>query len=478
MDEKISNNVNYGERVDTSLVRERRQIRHHSISHGDVITTNEKGDMLLSSVFHLNVGESDFIDPWNSYLSFQVTSTSPSFNGSYLSGSWMCLIRAVTISDSRGQELDRFTGANHLNNVLLRAMFGDDYFTTSAWTFSDVPEGGEVNTGFVQPASSIKVPGGPYTVLVPLACVSPFFRLKNLVPFAKGLQIRIDWENSTQGIFLQIVKTEDPSTNPPTELSTVMMTENLSSLDPPGYSLQNVHIVTDTFTLDNRLVEVLQNEWATRGLPIRYLSYSEVISATGVPLAQTELTLPVSQSFTRATKLLVQTRIVTPPKVTAFGGVQVFGQMLHPLYINQPYQYLSYHTIHNGQRNPHYPIQTQEQSYWHWLLAFNRHKNWLSNASSPKQQTQLKSDANTIAIVLDRAAYSFSNTDMYVSGVRVDGTAPLTLHLNLEETTIENFEYPYDIQDQMLNDSTRTVRGWMEYEKYVILHPAGNKVMN
>lgn len=494
--EKKYNAVNYGEVVDASLIKERSFKRHHFLHKTALTTSPQTGEMVSPSTVRLSLG-AEFFDPWNSYLSFVVSATSLSYEGSRLSSSWLNIIRAVTLTDRNGLELERVERVNLLNNVILRAMFGDAYLSTVGATLRDGVETsdlGKIGAGTISDDGS-----SPHRrVMVPLSFLLGLFRTANLLPpyLMDGAEIRIDWENAPSVLVQRLDTTTSPDKTvvPWSPIGPVTGRNLLAGITYPTYTLHDLEIVTDNYLLDPNLENVLRQEYNGLGLPIKFLTYTQVLQSSGIPLQRTQMVLPIKQSFSRAIKLVAQTRIVPPATINAADGYKVFGKLVYPVFSGQKWiEGTSYYMDMNGTTNPHVPVSEQSVSYWHWLMSFGKNRLY-NDSSSPVQEDQMKTQVGTsFCVNFNRNMYSFelSSSALYaestrvVSGVRIDGTNPATLHV-LHDTVLGQdifgndltpAYFPTDIKTDIENNSTREMNGWIEHERYVVCHPQGNRVV-
>lgn len=134
-----------------------------------------------TAIANWNTGTA-YVDPANSYLSFNVTVVGA--NGTFGQGSAMNLINEVRIKSRSGAELDRLQMANLWSKYDSRWTRSDDHITTLGSV-----EGFGVT---VTAATATKF-------CIPLACLSPFFRpmKKQLIPpqLAAGLIVELVFEN-------------------------------------------------------------------------------------------------------------------------------------------------------------------------------------------------------------------------------------------------------------------------------------------
>lgn len=504
--EKKHNGVNYGEVVDASLVKERSFKRHHFLQKGRITTNAKTGEMLSPSIVQLDMGV-EFIDTWNSYLSFNVRATSLSYEGAKLSSSWLNLIRTVTLTDRNGLEIERLERANLLNNVMLRATFGDDYLRTVGSSLRDFVLTRDV--GIIAAGATTDIgettENGPSKfrrVLVPLSFLLGIFRSANLLPpyLIDGATLRIDWENASEVLDQTLNSSDDvANTIRPFEPLAPTAGQNLGGdfthLDHATYTIQDLEIVTDNYLLDHSLESVLRKEYQSRGLPIKILAYAHVVQTGGIPLTKNQMTIPIKHSFSRATKLVSQTRIVPPSVLTAaIAGFTLPGKLVYPTFSGQKWiDDTSYYMDMNGVQTPHFPVSEQAVSYWHWLMSFGKNRMYNDSAST-LQEDHMKNDAGTTFCVnFNRNMYSFelsssalhAESTRVVSGVRIDGTSPATLHIihgsvptsHIFGNDLEPAYFPTDIKTDIETNSTREMNCWIEHERYVICHPNGNRVV-
>lgn len=488
--EKASNCVSYDRSVDTSLVKERSVKRHHFLHHNDITTNTATGEMDTPSIVRFTMGV-EFMDPWNSYLGLEVKGTGVSYEGSYVSGDWLSLIRAITLTDRHGLEIERLERANLLNNVMLRAMFGDTYMQTIGITLGrDAVQ--TTNVGLVGGGTTTDIGISEFRkVLIPLPFLLGLFRSSNLLPpyLMDGCELRIDWESAATVLVQKLNTLDEPNkTVVPFDGPGAIVGQNLASTSLPAYTLRGLEIVTDNYLLDHQLEQLLRSEYHTLGLPLKFLSYTLAIATAGIPAAETNLSLPIKQSFSRAVKLVTRTHTLPPTTLNAADTHVIKGQIIYPTFDGQSWaQGTVYRMDLNGVQVPHFPVNDQAVAYWHWLMAFNKSRLY-NDSGSTRQELGLK-DAfgTTFCVSFNRNTYQQNQNALYaesarvVSGVRIDGTSPATLHVHLGAVTPSSIYgnasyFPTDIRTQ-LGASTRELLGWVEHERYLICQEDGNRLL-
>jgi hypothetical protein len=206
-------------------------------------------------VFQMNSG-SDYCDPENSYMVFDVKITQTNADGGLLtcdfgSGSAANLFNSIVVRSKSGTELDRINFLNvwsRLNSVFTES---NAYLT-----------GAGLREGFIDPSvsSTVRRNRAIFSTsyrrfVLPLKRLSGVFNpmkgQKLPACLMSGLQIELVLEN-TATAFVQV-----PGTLPTTNVVT-------------GYFVDNICIVTDNITLTDDTQRALNSESANSGLEIAY----------------------------------------------------------------------------------------------------------------------------------------------------------------------------------------------------------------
>jgi len=179
----------------------------------------------------------DLIDLRNSYLKFTVTLAGGS--ASFGSGSAMNLIKSIKILSSSGIELSRTEDANVYHKFMSRSTHTTDWFQSVGQLM-----------GFLQPNNFMtSAPGDSFTFVIPLIELDPFFNLydNKLLPanVASGCRIEIAWEDMNTAL-----------------LSTA---GGITS-----YTISNIEFRTESVTLADSAMAILNRESASNGLELTY----------------------------------------------------------------------------------------------------------------------------------------------------------------------------------------------------------------
>lgn len=519
------NAVDYSAAPDLSLVRERNTIRQHAVDPSPILSSPESGYASNYSSIKLCMGNTEFMDGWTSYLNIRVAIQGNSQQGQYIQ-SFLNLIRQVTIQDKFGNEIERIEDVNILNSLILREMFGDAYFATSAKSLRDYatkptdyaqgPPGLSTKTNadlgieprptiFLDIESTLEytpalLQDGSYNVLIPLALISPLFRTDNLLPpqLMHDCYIRIDWENA-QKVFTQDIIPSLPSVVDSADVVTggTYGTADFTYYSPvvdrnlkvknaiPSYIIDNIAIFADVYTLQLELANEIQQEYMELGIPIKMLSYTKVIDASQIESqSSARLSIPINRSFSKASKLIASVKV--EPAVSVIDTVNI--QSIYPLFRGQPQvDNTKYSFRLNSQQYPNYPVENVDTSYWHWMQAFGKTRLYTDVRDSTSNNFY-NENGTSFAVDFNRAAFSFrvsgsaisTESNAILSGQRIDGTNPCTLYIELPAMTDEqiiNDRLPSDISPLFAATAKRRIYGWIEHERHVILNPQSNRVL-
>lgn len=523
-----SNAVNYQQKVDLSMVKERNLIRHHSTNKKELASNVVTGELPSYSTFKMSLAIAEFVDGWTSFLKFKVTSKSVCHQGHYIQ-SFFNLINQVTILDRHGVEISREQDVNLLNSLIIRSMFGSDYIETTghsmldyntnpsnfersagAYTYTNITD--PANPGSTTP-SFLNIPTNViithnvveddkiYEVLIPLSLLSPLFRIDSLLPpqLLNGCIIRIDWENA-QKVFTQnldpeldAIQGEEVFTNGISgeegysTFATPQANLKNEAVKIPTYSLSDIDMFIDTYTFNISLSLEIQNEYNEGGIILKLLSYTKVLDDTAEdPRVEYKAVHPIMQSFTKATKIIISSKIEPQAHELELDGILYPTRPLYPLFRGQKNQDLSYYMRFNNQQYPNYSIDSQEPSYFNWLQVFGKNRLY-SDVRDLFPKIYFEEQGASFLLDLNRSPLNFqsgsianaTSSNFIISGQRVDGTNPCTLHIDFpaySDQSILNDHIPKNLKSIFLDAVERRVYGWIEHEKFIFVNQSGNRV--
>lgn len=481
-DAKVFNNVNYGEVIDRSLVRERRFKRFQPDQLHDVYYNTFGGrSSMAPSIFRLNVGNL-YMDSWNTFLTFKVSGvTSSSPEGATLPVGWLRLVDSIVLTDKFGMELERVDKLGEFSDLVARATYGDQYLD-SIGRSNRMYGNPDKQLGKLQTATPTDDGSGlgERTVVIPLGFLSGLFRSEQLLPYmlTDGLEIRINWASDLRTVISQ-------------RINNVASLLDLSSLnDWPTARVYDAHIVTDLYLLDRDLDRLIVEEYNRKGIPLRFLGYTHAINLVGITAGATNVSHPIKRACSRAIKLLVRIK-VTLPVVLATAEGNVSTAMFWPPYETQKWgPGTGFSVKHNGLIVPDIAVSDQAIASVLWYSAFGKTRAF-NDGPTTKLAEILENGAGTSFVInLNRDVYGFeqslsaqyAESTRATSGVRVDGNSPLDLQVALGAITFDQLDmslYPASVQVEIINgvDMRRELNAWLENERYVILRPTGNSLM-
>jgi len=240
-----------------------------------------------TAVIDWNTG-TDYVDPTNSYLRFDMRVLGTSGSVNFGSGSAMNIIRQVTIRSRSGTELDRVERCN------VWARNESLYTYTDQWleTYGAVQGFGPNRD---QTDNTLTVGGGYATFCIPLHRFAPFFR-----PTKKGQKLP---PQLASGLHIEII-----FENPTTALSDTTATP---SVGLTGYEITNFHFMLDQIALTDETQMSLNMESAETGLEYTYPRIYTAISTVGVgeTSVSSQIRKAVSQACVAYTTVLDQSNL-------------------------------------------------------------------------------------------------------------------------------------------------------------------------
>ena len=456
-----ANGVDYAEKIDSSLIRQRYTSKQLPLQNIDSTTSNpQTGTWNGPTVFRLEMGHARMVDAWNSMLAFRLGIEPASFEGCSMVP--IHLVKRVVISDRSGVELDRCDRLDRLNNVLLRAILGQDYLDRTGCF--DVLESNQPNrsTGEVEVAW--------HDVQIPLAFLSPLFRHRNLLPWQliDGLTIEITWNEVHNVCFnkLDLYDVVDEVTvGRPIVDDGIVPGFNLM----PDYygvlAIEDITMELDVFNIDLKLADTLRQSYESVGIPLKITSLTHCLHRKQSN-ASSKLQLPIKQSVTRASKIICSTSIAPVARAMDLNDDYYATNLIHP-YAYTPWNTIKYVVFHNGQPYPQCPVHNFSRAYWQWLLAFRKNKVFRDVGSRGEKEV-LTNQQPSFVINMDRAWDSFHSDVEYSesSGQRIDGTMPATIHLEVDAVATA----PVDVGVNPALSYEREIDVWVEHEKQIVIY--------
>jgi hypothetical protein len=467
------------------------------------------GDMAMPTIIRFNTFNSEFIDGWNSSLHFKIVSSDNCWQGHYMQ-SYLNLIKRVTLCDQRGIEIERIENVNLLNSLVTRTKFGDAFVSTTGASLLDhntrqtdfddkfylwTDTGDVLQTGLYENLDSQipdEIPNSTetYNVIIPLSLLCGLFRIDHLLPpqLMHQLEIRIHWENASRVFTHNINEHAEAYQEQDFGAPNTPWANIIDSGVHATYTLSDIHVTTDSYLFEKSLVDELDRDYINRGLAIKFQTYTQCIRyEAGLAQDGDRVTIPIEQSFSDATKLIACARIVAPQTIPATFGRTVIGDSIYPYFRSQSWvNGTDYHLRYNGVQYPRDIIDSKQVSYMQWLQSFGKNRLYTDVTSTAFSQMYVTDVAPTIAIDLNRNPFSFAlsgsavstDTNQMVSGQRVDGTNPATLHMNLPAVSdVARSLVPIDTVTAINTQSKYVVSGWMEHSRMLVVQIVGNRVL-
>lgn len=274
----------------------------------------------------------DLLDVRNSYLKFKFTlldsTDTDDCKATFGSGSAMNLIKEVKILSASGIELARTQDANIFHKFNARSRHSTNWFTSVGSLM-----------GFDQTAATMSIDVA-YTFIIPLTELDPFFELYDgkLLPanIASGMRVEITWED----VSTAIIKTAGDAAT--------------------GYTITDIEFRTDSVTLADSAMAVLNKEASTNGLEITYDRIYTTSTNTGTALDD-------NVEVRKAVSLCKSVRAVTLP--TASRTSQTADSFL-----SAAYTYTSADVRLGNQYYPFQPIENVQEGYFNFLRVNNKLK--------------------------------------------------------------------------------------------------------
>lgn len=499
--ESSYNAIDYSAPPSASLVRDRNFKRAYPM-HKNNLATDATGAISPFTTIKFDVNPTEYVSGWTSWLHFTVTPESSCFQSQYVH-SLADFVESVLLIDRNGLEIERIDGLNLLNSFMVPQKWGKGYMDSSAASTltgtlyhtpftaaednkTNTPPPNNIYAGTLRDIkwtdrdtatfSNTTTPES-YEVNIPLNFLSGIFATDTLLPphLMLGLEVRIMWANA-KDVLVQNINSSAPLVQP---FADPLVFQNIYGAEVnPAYTLKDIYIALDSSTLSAQAANQITTMYESgNGIAIKFQTYTRIFQID-VPKTSTSLTLPIEQSFSSATKVLATARI-------RFSGEEkgIDFKALAPNFLGQPWiDGTSYSLRYNGISYPHDPVQTSVAAYHLWESAFGKNKLYM-DVRGPGAFHFMKNMGTTFVVDLNRAPYSFSiagsavstDTNRMASGQRVDGTNPATLQLTLGEVPVS--VYAEFRPSSSTPREYRTLSGWMEHDRILVLRADGNRVL-
>ena len=426
---KHANSVYYTAVSDGTLVTRRTTKRHHTIDKVYSCSPEPESRQLE---FKFDLG-SEYVDGFESYLKFElkystyfITPAEPL--PAKLSSGFTDLIQDILLIDRNGTELERIENFYQIASMLATSTHTSDSLHNGSYVF---PIDKRVA---VTPATT--------TVLIPLHFLLGIFRTNTLVPphILDKATLRIRLRNANL-VF-------SPTT------TTVPVVANSEGW---RYSVTDPEIVMYSYNLDHRLHDLITAEYNSTGLHFPFESHTHI--GYDIPNNEKIDTLQITQSFSRATKVLmaIDARTDDAPHLDAY-----FNNTL-PVEVNErepgPWIYSSLQCKINDVTWPDSPVSEFIEAYQLWLSAFKAHRGVGVSA-------QAKLDflnGQRVCIDLDRGTVG------HKSGQIISNKFPVSINMNLREAKVHH-SINTAMFSRVLN---RRLHAFVEHQR-IILAKSGN----
>jgi len=264
----------------------------------------------------------DLIDTRNSYLKFDITVAGG--NADFGLGSVMNLIKELKVLSSSGIELCRTQEANYFHKFVVRSRRSANWQTTVG-ALMGVDQGvGDM------------VAGTAYTFLIPLCELDLMYDLydQKLMPanVASGLRVEITWETAAIALVGATVT---------------------------GYTISAIEFRTESVTLADSAMAVLNKEASTNGLEITYDRVYTTTKNTGTALDDN---IEIRKAVSLAKKAFCVI-VDTAARVQA-----------NDSFVAEPYSHTSADFRLGNQYYPFQPIENAEEGYFNYLRNYNKLK--------------------------------------------------------------------------------------------------------
>jgi hypothetical protein len=280
----LVNNLVYQQPSALSLATSRSYTRHYP-----QVQTYSSGQTLVCDL----TSGSSFIDPENSYLTFdvQLTTSGGAVTGNFGSGSAMNLIRQTTIRSRSGTELSRTELVNHWSRFHSLNEYTDEYLLKQGpmegWGDKD-------RTG--TPDTAILSDTAPFRACIPLPRLDPLFS-----PMTRGQKLP---PQLVSGLHIELIF-ED--------VKTAVFWRSGTLIDFSGFTISNIAFVLDSITMTDDVQRVINSESASSGLEVCYdrMFTAQTALAQGATSTSIQIRKAVSQCKYAYTLCLDKSKILS-----------------------------------------------------------------------------------------------------------------------------------------------------------------------
>ena len=377
----VENRVAFTETQDNGLVTRRQHVEVRAPHTTYTASTSATFEPVLPPPIDItfSVAPSDYIDGKSSWLYFNLTTNrTGDVNYSYGNGSALNWISGIKLISGDGQTIDDLTQTN------LFMSFRDRWSKSSGYFNAGVESVGEIK-GYGNTTND----GG---FACPLNELLPLFDYDGLLPANVIDKMRI------------II-----TLAPPHELLTRASTETVADLT---YTLSDVRLMLDTYTMDYRLVEMInQSEFV-----IEYDTYKTQFT----PYTGRELRMPLQYSVSKAKKAFVVTRYIS---TEASAEAIELEDIEYDFMAGEFTMALDNYRWRIGNRyQPNIPIKTDVDAFGHALTVWNKLST--NNGNLQISPASFQSTQNCFCVNLRRAG----------SGTPINSGNELELQLEHSDT--------------------------------------------
>mgnify|MGYP000433083231 CR=1 FL=1 len=445
---KSANAVRYSVLADPTLVQHRSYKTHaFQIPNQD---TDSNGNFAQPLICKFML-QREFIAAKSSYLKFSVrvdtTGTPGEFhaNGVRWNSSVLDLFQSIRLTSRDGTCIEYIENADVLQATIAQTTYESDFLFHGAGKLAGYnPDDGMATFDGVESR----------TYIVPLKMILGLASAEDLLPpqLMDGCTLEIHLHNINNAIC---------------RVADSAQSQSVDILIPGTVAqIRDVSMVTDSYLFDNRLYDMIEKEYQTTGLPIKFPSYTN----TRMPVSNNSqlLNFTARQSATRATKLIGKMSTVnTNIQQQGFSDnhrIQRGGFLT--------YAYSGLQCKLGDRFIPERALGTPEEASFHWLCAFHK----CSGGCTAVAREFLGEFEQRGAFVfsLDRGV-----SKKTTSGVTVSTKYPLRVNLSVEDiadpVTIDLFSPPFPVIYTF--SFQRYLDTFLEHERVVIAASSGTQVM-
>jgi hypothetical protein len=277
----------------------------------------------------------DLIDVTNSYLKFTVRANGDRTDMGFGVGTAMNLIREVKILSSSGIEMARTQDANIYHKFVSKSKYSANWHTT---------------VGALMGNGVTTVDTADLTVCIPLCELDPFFKLYDgkLLPanVASGLRVEITWADLAQAFISGGAGGTTTAT---------------------AYTVSQIEFRTESVTLADSAMAVLNKEASTNGLEITYDRVYTTSKNTGTALDD-------NIEIRKAVSLAKSAFCVTIPTTQT---------ILIDSFLAAAYTFTSADFRLGNQYYPFQPIENVSEGYFNYLRGHNKLKSVHESVTTP-----------------------------------------------------------------------------------------------